>query len=69
MNQCPQVRLTTGRMLVITACPPEARRTTRETALARNHLVLTLASETVIPFVADGSPLQEIAERKPRSMS
>lgn len=45
------------RMLVITACPPEVRRTTRETALARNRLVLALASEIVVPHVADGSPL------------
>ena len=49
--------LATGRMLVITACPPEVRRTTRETALARNRLVLALASEIIVPFVADGSPL------------
>lgn len=49
--------LATGHMLVITACAPEVRRTTRETALARNRLVLALAAEIVIPHVADGSPL------------
>jgi predicted Rossmann fold nucleotide-binding protein DprA/Smf involved in DNA uptake len=49
--------LAAGRMLVITACPPEVRRTTRETALARNRLVLALASEIVTPYVADDSPL------------
>lgn len=49
--------LATGRMLIITACPPDVRRTTRETALARNRLVLALASEVVIPYVAQGSPL------------
>ena len=49
--------LATGRLLVITACPPDVRRTTRETALARNRLVLTLASEVVVPYVAEGSPL------------
>ncbi len=49
--------LATGRMLVITACPPDVRRTDRETALARNRLVLTLASEVVVPYVAEGSPL------------
>lgn len=49
--------LVAGRMLVITACPPEVRRTTRETALARNRLVLALASEVFIPYIADGSPL------------
>ena len=49
--------LATGRMLVITACPPTMRRTTRETALARNRLVLALASETVAPCIAADSPL------------
>lgn len=49
--------LATGRMLVITACPPEVRRITRNTALARNRLVLALASEIVTPYLADGSPL------------
>lgn len=49
--------LATGRLLVITACPPDVRRTTRETALARNRLVLTLASEVIVPYVAEGSPL------------
>ena len=49
--------LAASRILVITACPPEVRRTTRETALARNRLVLTLASEVVAPHVADASPL------------
>ena len=54
--------LAAGRMLVITACAPEARRTTRETALARNRLVLALAAEVVIPHVADGSPLAALIE-------
>ena len=49
--------LAAGRMLVITACPPDVRRTTRDTALARNRLVLALASETVASCVAAGSPL------------
>ena len=56
--------LVAGRMLAITACPPEVRRTTRETALARNRMVLALASEIVVPHVADGSPLAALlAER------
>ena len=46
-----------GRMLVLTAYPPEIRRTTRATALGRNRLVLALATETVTPYVAEGSPL------------
>ncbi len=49
--------LAAGRMLVITACPPEARRTTRATALARNRLVLELATEIVAPHVTEESPL------------
>jgi len=48
--------LAASQMLVITACPPQVRRTTRATALARNRLVLALASEVVTPYVADGSP-------------
>lgn len=56
--------LTTGRMLVITACPPEVRRTTRETALARNRWVLALASEIIVPHVADDSPLAALLNER-----
>lgn len=56
--------LATGRMLVITAFPPDVRRTTRETALARNRLVLTLASEVVVPFFAEGSPLATLLRER-----
>jgi len=52
-----------GRMLVLTACPPEVRRTTRETALARNGLVIALAAEMVVPHVAPGSPLAALLEK------
>lgn len=56
--------LAASRMLVITACPPEVRRTTRKSALARNRLVLDLATEIVIPHVVAGSPLAGlVAER------
>jgi predicted Rossmann fold nucleotide-binding protein DprA/Smf involved in DNA uptake len=56
--------LAAGQMLVITACPPTVTRTTRATALARNRLVLALASECVVPHVAAGSPLESLlAER------
>lgn len=56
--------LAASRMLVITACPPEVRRTTRKSALARNRLVLDLATDTVIPHVVAGSPLAGlVAER------
>ena len=56
--------LAAGRMLVITACPPEVRRTTRDTALARNRLVLALASEIDAPFVAAGSLLAALLNEK-----
>lgn len=60
--------LAAGRMLVITACAPEVRRTTRATALTRNRLVLALAlaTEIVVPHVAAGSPLAALlAEPRP----
>lgn len=56
--------LNSGRMLVITACLPEVRRTTRETALARNRLVLLLASEVIAPHVRDGSSLAELLKER-----
>lgn len=56
--------LAAGRMLVITTCPSEARRTTRETALARNRLVLALAGEIVSPHVANGSPLAALLNER-----
>lgn len=49
--------LNEGRMLVLTACPPEIRRTTRASALERNRLVFALSTEMVIPYAAEGSPL------------
>jgi predicted Rossmann fold nucleotide-binding protein DprA/Smf involved in DNA uptake len=56
--------LSNGRMLVISAFASIVTRTTRETALARNRLVLALATEMFTPFVAEGSPLASlIAER------
>lgn len=56
--------LAAGRMLVISACSPEVRRTTRETALARNRLVLALASEIVAPYVAADSPLAALLNER-----
>lgn len=56
--------LTDGRLLVLTAFPPEVRRTTRATALERNRLLLALASEVLAPHIAEGSPLAMLlAER------
>lgn len=60
--------LAEGRMLVLTSFPPEIRRTTRATALERNRLVLALATETMTPYVAEGSPLVAlVAERDIRN--
>lgn len=56
--------LPAGRMLVITACPPEVRRTTRETALGRNRMVLALDGEIVVPYVADDSPLAALLNER-----
>ena len=50
--------LTNGTMLVLTAHPDRVLRTTRETALARNRLVLALATDLVIPHV---EPLSGLA--------
>lgn len=54
--------LVAGRMLVVTACPPSVMRTTRETALTRNRLVLALAAEIAVPYIAKGSPLAVLLE-------
>ncbi|MHB0984604.1 MAG: DNA-processing protein DprA [Sulfuricella sp.] len=57
--------LAAGRMLVVSAFAPIVTRTTRETALARNRLVLALATEIVVPHVAADSPLAALLrERK-----
>ena len=55
--------LASGRMLVITACPPKQVRITRESALARNRLVIALATDMVVPYVAQGSPLVTMHEQ------
>ena len=49
--------LASGHLLVISAFAPSVTRTTRATALARNRLVLALATDIVAPHVAAGSPL------------
>jgi predicted Rossmann fold nucleotide-binding protein DprA/Smf involved in DNA uptake len=56
--------LSAGRMLVITAFPEEVRRTTRETAIERNRLVLALSKEVVAPYVAEGSPLALLLQER-----
>jgi len=50
--------LAAGRMLVLTAFPASVARTTRETSLARNRLVLALATEHCIPYLSADSPLR-----------
>lgn len=50
--------LAAGRLLVLTAFPAGVTRTTRETSLARNRLVLALATEHCIPYLSADSPLR-----------
>jgi predicted Rossmann fold nucleotide-binding protein DprA/Smf involved in DNA uptake len=50
--------LAAGRLLVLSAFPASLIRTTRETALARNRLVLALAAEHYIPYLSADSPLR-----------
>ena len=52
--------LAIGRMLILSAFAHDVARTTRATALARNRLVLALATDIVVPHVAAGSPLAEL---------
>ena len=52
--------LASSRMLVISAFGPEVRRTTRETALTRNRLVLALATDIVVPHVAGNGALMAL---------
>jgi predicted Rossmann fold nucleotide-binding protein DprA/Smf involved in DNA uptake len=52
--------LADGTLLVLTGEPARVRRTTRERALARNRLVLALATELVVPYAAPGSGLAEL---------
>lgn len=49
--------LRNGNLLVISTYPERLDRTTRETALARNRLILALASELVTPHVSPGGGL------------
>ena len=49
-----------SRMLVLAACPPEVRRTTRDRAIARNRLITAFAAELLVPSVSGNSLLAEI---------
>lgn len=55
--------LASGRLLVISAFGPDVRRTTRATSLTRNRLVAALATELVVPYIRDDSPLVEVVQR------
>ncbi|GHV42944.1 hypothetical protein FACS1894187_25340 [Synergistales bacterium] len=52
--------LVTGNMLIITALPLAACRITRAAALGRNRLVFAIAEERCVPYIEEGSPLQEL---------
>ena len=61
-----QASLASGHLLVLSASPPTIVRTTRAQSLARNRLVLALATEVVAPHVSTDSPLATLLiERKP----
>lgn len=59
--------LADSRLLVISAFGPSVTRTTRATALARNRLVLALATDIVVPHVAPGSPMAELVSAHQRN--
>jgi predicted Rossmann fold nucleotide-binding protein DprA/Smf involved in DNA uptake len=55
-----------GRMLVLSAFPEQIQRTTRETSLARNRLVLALATDLIIPHLSpNGGLAAVVAEMRP----
>jgi predicted Rossmann fold nucleotide-binding protein DprA/Smf involved in DNA uptake len=58
-----------GQMLIITAYPSEVHRTTRQTSLHRNRLVLALTHQTVTPYVAPNSPLADLLKEKSTAMA
>lgn len=62
-----QAPLAEGRMLVLSACPPSTIRIIRASALARNRLVLALASEHCVPYLAPGSPLHALMAGQPKA--
>jgi predicted Rossmann fold nucleotide-binding protein DprA/Smf involved in DNA uptake len=66
---CERVAVEAGRMLILTTCPPAVTRITRASALARNALVLALASEIHAPHVAEGSPLAALLTEFSLAMS
>ena len=59
--------LASGRILILSAFADDVARTTRATALARNRLVLALATDIVVPHVAAGSPLEALVAEYQRT--
>ena len=57
--------LNNGRLLIISAFAPAVHRTTRASALQRNRLVLALAIEQIIPYIAADSPLAKLLDDSP----
>jgi len=57
--------LAADRLLVLSAFPSTITRITRATALERNKLVLALASEVLVPYLAPGSPLAALLQKAP----
>ncbi len=55
--------LAAGRLLVLTASPPQERRATRELAGRRNLLVAALASEVWFAHIAPGGQMERLAQR------
>jgi predicted Rossmann fold nucleotide-binding protein DprA/Smf involved in DNA uptake len=51
---------TAGNMLIVTAFPPEVKRTTRASSLERNRFVLAIADERCVPWIDQDSPLREM---------
>lgn len=49
-----------GRMLVLSPFPEQVDRTTRETSLARNRLVLAMATDLVIPHISPNGGLAAV---------
>jgi len=49
-----------GHFLAISALPPSARFTTRESALECNRLVTAIAADLTIPHVSENSPLTDL---------
>ena len=60
MPPLERAALDAGHLLLISPFPAEVRRTTRQTALDRNRLVIALASELAVPHVREHSPLAEL---------